>query len=187
MSTQPTQPDKVDEVVRDWYERQAMSGARVEAIRRAVAGTPVQGRRWMTRAMAACVALVLVAGMFVLVDRRDAMAASRTLAAEVVRLQGANMVAAVGPVPELAGMTRLGFTPVVPERCKKEGYKLVGARYREVAGAEAVEVRVIDDDGKPQTLCEMSGRRVADVQLKLEGVPVSVWHEAGLVMVMTGD
>lgn len=186
-----TQSDKIDELVRDWYERQAMSGARVEAIRKTVAATLVEGRRrqtWVARAAAACVAMVLAAGVLFVVDRREAKAASRMLAVEVMKLQASPVVAVAETAPNLAAMTRLGFTPVVPERCKKEGYKVIGARYRDLAiGQTAVEVRIIDDDGRPQTLCELAPRRAAETQFKLDGVDVSVWHEAGLVMVMTGD
>jgi hypothetical protein len=178
-----TQPDKIDELVRDWYDRQAMSGARVQAIRRSARAVPMRQTRMVATAfVVALAAMLTITG--VLLNHERGAAASRLLAAGVVRLHQAT---GEPGTMELATMTGLGFTPVVPERCKKEGYKLVGARYGKVGSERAVEIRVIDDDGLPQTLCEFPGdRRAAELTTQIDGVRVSVWREAGLVMAMTG-
>src|SRR4051812_36864637 len=99
-----TGPDKIDEVVRDWYERQAMSGARVEAIVRQVRGTPVR-RVWRTWAVATAAAVILVCGIVSVVVRTQGRTVMVAVATEVATRQGVKFdgkaVAEIGAVEGL--------------------------------------------------------------------------------------
>ena len=184
-------PDEVDELVKDWYDRQAMSGARAEAIARLVRQT--RPRAWhRPRFVAAAAAVILTCGIVSLTLRTQGRATMLAVASEVAGRQGTAFVPATtrGSANELAAVEGLDFRPVVPERCRREKYTIVGVRRAVIDGEPAAEIRVLDDEGVQQTLCEMAGTKVGgarDGRVTVDGVVVSVWHEGGLVMAMTGD
>jgi hypothetical protein len=184
-------PDELDTAVQGWYAGEAPREEWLAATTRLIATTrPPVWRRSQVPALASTVAVAALLMWAVMIAPQ--LRTRNELARSVAALHTAAFSPEVGATDHFADLVQLPnlpFTPVEPERCRKERYKVLGARTTTIAGVSAVQIRLADDDGDVRTLCQFRGGPLAsarDGRTTVDGVPVSVWHEADLVMAMTG-
>ena len=113
----------------------------------------------------------------------------RTVAAEVAvnhnkQLTSDYLVSSYGDLHQAMG--KLDFAPFEPDRVRRAGHRLIGARYCAIGGQIAVQIRLTDARGRPLTLYEFRPgtrfARIGQAEITIDGVDVSVWTEAGLVL-----
>ncbi len=87
-------------------------------------------------------------------------------------------------------MPKLDFSPIHPQRLLDAGFTLVGARYCSICTVIAVQMRLRDPTGRAHTLYEFRAgdgfESIDEQSLDIDGVRVSFWREAGLMMGLAG-
>jgi len=187
------------------YEAQTMSADRVDAIVAmardgAPADAPPPIRAWWARpamiAAAAVVLLTVTVGLVLTansgsppesivlaeqVSRQIKMFHDRDLTLDVTTDDFATLVAA---------MDQLEFTPYKPAVINDRGLRLVGARYCGMHGCPAVQMRLVDDQGRQYTLYQVRPddelKAVARRTVAVDDVPVMLWQEKGLLIGLAG-
>ncbi len=184
-------PDEFDSAVCNWYATQSPRADWLSDMARQIAATrPTFWHRRGLYAFASAAAVAALVLWAILITPQ--LKLRNELARSVATLHSATFTPDLGAAPrfaDLAQLPNLPFTPIEPERCRKERYKVLGARTCTIAGVPAAQIRLADDDGDIRTLCEFQSGPLAaarDGHTTIDGVQVSVWHEGGLVMGMTG-
>jgi hypothetical protein len=187
-------PDTIDRAVRDHYGERSLDAAQLGRLEGAIrANTGGRSLRWAWRAAAAAAAVLLAVGITWLAARRpDGERLSREVIAGVATLHREPFRPAFQS-EDFAGlrsqMTGLGFAAIEPKRCAESDYRVAGARYATIHGERVAEIRLAYVDGPPVTLCEMrpdSFREVRDGSVTVDGTPVTLWHEGGLLLALAG-
>lgn len=205
-------PDHLDERLRAHYEAKALDADTLRRLKATIEASgsaeaePASGsferpflkalRRlhgWVRRpavvAMAAVAALVAVASALYLLPAGAPATQAWAVASEIALNHNKQLPSefAAADVAELgAAMSKLDFAPVHPERLKGGGYRLLGGRYCSVGRAIAAQIRLTDEAGRPHTLYQFRSDETSTgldgVEMTIDGVRVTIWREAGLVM-----
>lgn len=192
------------------YEALTMSADRVDAIVALVRdggdgghvamttdGPPLRAR-WMRLApLAAAAAIVIAVGVGLTINAGKDDPASVALADQVGRQimmyhqRDITLDVTTDDFEAMvAAMDQLEFEPYKPAIINERGLRLVGARYCAMYGCAAVQIRLVDDQGRQYTLYEVK----PDEQLQgvprrtvaVDDVPVQLWQENGLLIGLAG-
>lgn len=187
------QEDPLDDQLRAYYEAQRLDDETLRVLKETIDASPrsrlrrpMPLRRQAVRWMAAAVVLCALA-IALLVGREDAPRWVYGVAEEIALNHNKRLDSeyAAADFPALgASMSKLDFTLVRPARLERAGLHLVGGRYCSIGDAIAAQVRLLDPAGRPATLYQFRGspRLSEDVVLDVDGVRVTLWYEAGLLM-----
>jgi hypothetical protein len=202
--------DNLDERLRGFYQRQSIAPATVDRLKRklnAAATTTVAAGESVTASLSRLRRPVLIAAVFstiaavaalvllvfwLSITRPDERVAH--LAAQEVALNHHKQLAVEYPaatIDQLAGaMSKLDFTPVMPQRFRDNDHRVIGARYCSLRGQIAAQIRLTDTSGRTCTLYEARPMNelaeVAAAEFEIDGCRIEVWREAGLLMVLAG-
>lgn len=184
------------------YEAQAMSAERLDALLTLVrdgagvdAARPRAGRRWRRAPLAAAALLVLAVGVGVVLQRPGVGDAALTdqVCREIILNHNKDLaldIEADDFQQIVRKMDQVSFVPREPAVLAEKGLRLVGARYCAVQGCEALQIRLVDRQGRRYTLYQVrpdpniEGVRAAT--LAIDNVTVRVWREQGLIMGLAG-
>lgn len=182
----------LDQQIRDHYAGAAMSPRSLQRMRTAIAANRKQpAGLWRGLGIAAAVLLSL--GVVLQVSRVESdHGRTWAMARQIASQHGQKFEPQVtaDDFDDLKTMTVAGFTPVEPERCKQDDYRVVGARYQTVGGQQATQIRLAYVYGPPATLYEMPAEQFAWVRegtLNVDGLPVKFWREGNVLMALAGD
>ncbi len=204
--------NNLDERLRGFYRGQGIAPATMDRLKRrleAAAATPVTGAKpeIISLSFSRLRPLVLIAAAFSMIAAVGTvfllvlwLSASRPdegvalLTAQEVALNHHKQLAVEYPastIDQLAGsMSKLDFTPVMPQRFRDGGHRLIGARYCSVRGQIAAQIRLTDGSGRDCTLYEARPAdalsEISPAEFTIDGCRVEVWREAGLLMVLAG-
>ncbi len=194
--------DDLDRQVKAFYESYSIEAGMLERVKAAIGSTAsdsVRRFRLSSRPLVLAVAagLALAAGIGGLFIARPFFNPSTALAHQVASEIAANHRKQLRPefvVQSFADlhdvMPQLDFSPVRPQRVLGAGYKLVGARYCSICKLIAVQIRLRDGAGQAYTLYEFRGHEslesIREQSLEIDGVRISIWREAGLIMGLAG-
>lgn len=192
--------DNLDERIKAHYEAQTTDAnaiddlkSRIEAESPQMIATVRARRRWLSAAAAllltGAVLIVYITGA--LRDRVPTIA--RQVASEIA-LNHNKQLPPEFLVTEFSdlctAMSKLGFTPVQPQRFTDAQYELVGARYCSIGGSNAALIQLKDDAERVLTLYEFradkSFESIDEADLDVNGVRVILWREADLIMGLAG-
>jgi len=189
------------------YEAQSMSADRVDDLIAMVrdggdsatttAAPPL--RAWWVRLapLAAAAAIVLAVGVALTLERGRQDPQSVALAEQVGRQimmyhqRDLELDVTTDDFKAMAAaLDQLEFEPHKPAVINERGLRLVGARYCVMHGCAAVQIRLVDDQGRQYTLYEVK----PDEQLQgvprrtvaVDEVPVQLWQENGLLIGLAG-
>ncbi|MEM8534870.1 MAG: hypothetical protein AAGF95_28780 [Chloroflexota bacterium] len=90
-------------------------------------------------------------------------------------------------IPDLSSeMLKLDFAPIYPDRVKQAGLTVDGARYCSIDDAIAVQVHMVDAEGKEYTLYQFrdseSFGMLNEMTTEVAGFQVDIWRESDLVL-----
>jgi len=81
-------------------------------------------------------------------------------------------------------MIKLDFTPIESSRLKNSGLKFLGARYCSIQGQLAAQIKLIDKNGRSQTLYQTQLnnklKNLPEQEYYVDGVKIKQWQENGL-------
>lgn len=202
--------DNLDERLRGFYQRQSIAPATMDRLKRqldAAAAATVAAGESGTASLSRLRRPVLIAAVFSMIAAvgtvlllvlwlSTSQPGERVarLAAQEVALNHHKQLDVEYPastIDELAGaMSKLDFTPVMPQRFRDTGHRLIGARYCSVRGQIAAQIRLTDASGRTCTLYEARPANelseITPAEFNIDGCRVEVWREAGLLMVLAG-
>ncbi|MEE9128897.1 MAG: hypothetical protein V3T84_02685 [Phycisphaerales bacterium] len=195
--------DILDERIKAHYEAQTTDAnaiddlkARIEAESPQMIGTARARRRWLRFSAAAALLLTgAVLIVYVTGALRDRVPTIASRVASEIALNHNKQLPPEFLVTEFsdlcAAMSKLGFTPVRPQRFTDAQYELVGARYCSIGGSNAALIQLRDDAGRVLTLYEFreekSFESIHEADLDVNGVRVILWREADLIMGLAGS
>jgi len=184
------QPDTLDTQLREHYQQQSLDPAAIARLQR-IARQPRRVFTFPRFAAAAMVLMSMGASIFGWWNHVGATL-SREVAAQVAQqhVQAFASQFAAEDFKQLeTTMPQLGFTPIEPQICKQDDYRVVGARYATVAGKTVAQIRLAYVEGTPLSLYEMRAEdfpRVREGKTNIDGTPVTIWRENGLLMALAG-
>ena len=161
------------EHLRDHYEKQQLSPARMEALK-----TLLRRRRWWIPALAAglLVAITLVLAAWEPLERK--------LASEIAmnHRKALDPEFASASYDELRRlMKELDFALVEPARVS--GMELLGARYCSLQSRIACQLKLRDVGGRIHTLYEVRAfTAIDDGTVRLDGLDIRLWREGDLLL-----
>lgn len=83
-----------------------------------------------------------------------------------------------------AQMEKLDFTPVASTRLEGAGLKFIGARYCSIQGQLAAQIKLVDKEGRTQTLYQTQLtnklKELDEQEYYVDGVKIKQWQEKGL-------
>ena len=179
--------NRLEDRIRTYYAAQSLDDATLQSLRTTATGRG-RARRQAVRAIWLAAALFLVA-LGVLRGPWSAEQIERPVAAEIAlnhnkQLEPEFLAAEFGGLH--GAMPKLDFAPVEPRRLRNEGHRLAGARYCSVGGRIAAQIRLVDARGRNLTLYQFRAGdrydRLTTSDFDFDGVRVTIWQEAGLVM-----
>jgi hypothetical protein len=176
--------------VQEHYQKQSLDAAAITRLQK-IARTPRPLFR-LSRLAAAAVVLLAVGASFYGLWQQAGARLSREVAADVARqhVQAFASQFVAEDFKQLeTSMPQLGFTPIEPQVCKQDDYRVTGARYAKVGGKTVAQIRLAYVEGAPLSLYEMRADdfpRVREGKTNIEGTPVTIWRENGLLMALAG-
>jgi hypothetical protein len=182
--------NNLDPAIRQHYAAQSLSPAAMRRMHTVIAANRSQPVLWRGLGVAAAMALVI--GTMLQVSRVSSPEHRTWALAREIASQHAGPFQPQVIADDFAGlrsMTQVGFTPIEPQRCKQDDYRVTGARYQSVAGAKAAQIRLAYVYGPPATLYEMPAERfdwLKEGTLNVDGTPVAFWREGNVLMAMAG-
>ena len=187
-------PQSIDDQIRRHYAAQSLDASSVDRLKTMIAGTSVAPRRLRWPRYAAAAAVLLVIGISLHLWRTQAAERqSQLVSATMVQLHRKPFTPQY-VAEDFEGlksrMTQLPFTPIEPQRCRQEEYRVVGARYATLAGQQVAQIRLAYVYGTQVTLYEMRPEQfpgLREGKTKLDGIPLTVWQENGLTMALAGE
>lgn len=194
-------PRRLDEQLREYYERQRLSdGAqeRLKALLHQGQQREPASRWWSSRKPMAAAFLLFVttAAVWFAVFRGNAPESPHDPTVAIAKYAAAGHneqqeleFRASGTTDLRHVMKSLDFTPVEPAMMRGMNMRMVGARYTTIEGVLAAQILYVDPKGEPCTLYQMRPvdqlERVSTAEHVVDGLRVNVWREKGLVMVLT--
>lgn len=83
-----------------------------------------------------------------------------------------------------AQMEKLDFTPIASARLEGAGLKFIGARYCSIQGQLAAQIKLVDKEGRTQTLYQTQLtnklKELDEQEYYVDGVKIKQWQEKGL-------
>ena len=183
--------DTLDSALREHYAAQSLDDAALVRLQRIARQPAVSTWRWRQFAAAAAVLFALSITWYGWQQNRAAHL-SREFIVEAALQHNTPFVSDVEAEnfqQVQDRMPRLDFKPIEPQRCKQDDYRVVGARYVTLAGRTVAQIRLAYVEGAPMSLYEMPADAFPHVRAgkaEINGTPVTVWQENGLLMALAG-